>query len=83
MTDRVSAAIADERMRVRPLGDVPVADPSTVSDPASPGFQLVQQTLAEVAPAAVVAPDLVLGGTDSHHYAGLTPTVLRFVPART
>ena len=58
VTERVRATIADDRVQVRPFGDVPAADPSAVSDPASPGFQLVQQTLAEVAPDAVVAPTL-------------------------
>jgi carboxypeptidase PM20D1 len=79
--ERVREIIADPRVQVRPLRDAPITEPSAVSDPASPGFQLVQQALAEVTPDAVVAPTLVLGGTDSHHYAGLTPTILRFIPA--
>jgi carboxypeptidase PM20D1 len=33
-----------------------------------------------VYPGTVVAPYLVLGATDARHYAGLTPTILRFAP---
>lgn len=33
-------------------------------------------------PPTIVAPALVLGATDSRHYAGLTKDVYRFLPQR-
>lgn len=36
--------------------------------------------IRQVFPGTVVAPYLVIGATDARHYAGLTPTVLRFAP---
>ena len=37
---------------------------------------------AQVAPDAAFAPYLTLGGTDSRHYTGLTPSVYRFSASR-
>jgi len=42
-------------------------------------FQLLARTIRQVIPAAVVTPWLVVGATDSRHYARLTPNVLRFI----
>jgi len=44
-------------------------------------FQLLARTIRQVIPEAVVTPWLVVGGTDSRHYARLTPNVLRFIGA--
>ncbi len=44
-------------------------------------FQLLARTIRQVVPEAVVTPWLVVGATDSRHYARLTPNVLRFVGA--
>lgn len=55
-------------------------DPSPVSSTASPAFRLLARTIGEVFPGAVVAPGLVLGGTDSRHFTGIAEDVYRFVP---
>jgi carboxypeptidase PM20D1 len=44
-------------------------------------FQLLTRTIRQVFPGSVVTPWIVVGATDSRHYAGLTPNVLRFVGA--
>ena len=36
----------------------------------------------QAAPDAVVAPYLVVGGTDARHFAGLSDAVYRFIPVR-
>jgi carboxypeptidase PM20D1 len=72
----------------RELGDLPVTvhareggrDPSPVSSPGSPAFRALARSIGEVFPGAVVAPGLVLGGTDSRHFTGLADDVYRFVP---
>ena len=55
-------------------------EPSAVSDVESPSFKLIQRTIRETAPAAIAAPALLVGATDSRHYAALTRNIYRFLP---
>jgi len=77
----VRRAIADPRVEVR-AQEAALSEPSPVSDVKSPSFQLLQRTIREVAPDAVVVPWLVVGGTDARHYAALTRDSYRFSAAR-
>lgn len=43
-------------------------------------YALLERTIARSFPDAVVAPYLVVGGTDARHYDGLTDAVYRFIP---
>ena len=52
------------------------------SDPASPLFETMRHVLAEHAPGAVLAPDLIVGGTDAKSVAPLGIKVYGFVPMR-
>lgn len=77
--DRVVRVIDDERVQVSMTGAG--ADPSPVSDPDSPAFDLVASTAVGVAgPDVLVAPYLVMGGTDAKHYSGRSANVFRFLP---
>jgi carboxypeptidase PM20D1 len=76
----VNAAVGDDRVQVETLGVC--SDPSPVSDPESESFALMQRTIGEVFPGAVVAPALVLGGTDARYYTGVSDDVYRFSPYR-
>jgi carboxypeptidase PM20D1 len=55
-------------------------EPSTVSDVESASFKLIQRTIHETAPAAIAAPALLVGATDSRHYSALTRNIYRFLP---
>ena len=77
----VRRAIADARIEVRPL-EGPLSEPSPISDANSPSFRLLQRTIREIVPDAVVVPWLVVGGTDARHYAALTRDSYRFSAAR-
>jgi carboxypeptidase PM20D1 len=77
--EHVRRAIADPRVEVSTYGDF-ASEPRPVSPTDGPAFALLRDTLRRVAPEALVAPSLVLGGTDARHYTGLTPNVYRFVP---
>jgi carboxypeptidase PM20D1 len=77
--DHVRQTVADPRVSIRILGDVPT-EPSRVSRTDSPAFQLLQRTIREVFPGVVVAPTLTVAATDSHHYADLAADVYRFLP---
>ncbi|MCL4686135.1 M20 family peptidase [Myxococcota bacterium] len=57
-------------------------DPSPVSPSDGPAFTLLQRTLAELHPSAVVAPALVVGGTDARHYTPIADAIYRFAPFR-
>lgn len=80
VTQRVREVIDDERVSVSPLGWT--GEPSPVSDPSSPAFELLGRTLLEVAPdeEITVTPYLVIGGTDAKHYSGRSDNVFRFLP---
>jgi carboxypeptidase PM20D1 len=72
----------------RQLKDLPVSvraldgarDPSPVSGTETDAFRRLARTIREVFPGVVVAPGLVLGGTDARHFAASGAEVYRFVP---
>ena len=78
VVERVRRIVADTAIRVRVLPGASEASP--VASPESEGYRAVAAAIRRVYPGTVVAPYLVLGATDARHYAGLTPTVLRFAP---
>jgi len=57
-------------------------NPSSVSSTESLGFKLIEQTIREFADDALVAPYLVMGGTDSKYFYPLTDSVYRFLMIR-
>lgn len=61
---------------------VRVTEPSPVSSSDGPAWELLRGALEEVAPEAVMAPGLVVGGTDSKHYARVAEESYRFTPYR-
>ncbi|HUP43273.1 MAG TPA: M20/M25/M40 family metallo-hydrolase, partial [Thermoanaerobaculia bacterium] len=77
----VRRAVADPRIEVEVYGDFASAA-SPASPTSGPAYELLAGTVARVFPEAVVAPSLVLGGTDARHFTGLTPHVYRFAPLR-
>ncbi len=57
-------------------------NPSPVSDPEAPAYKIVEKTIRQVFPDTVVAPGLVMGGTDSKHFVRVSDNIYRFVPFR-
>ncbi len=80
VTEHVRKVVDDPRVRMQPLSPEPPAEASPRSSAQSPEFRLMQRTLAQVYPDAVVAPFVFVGATDSKHYAALTPNIFRFSP---
>ena len=78
VVQEVRRIIDDESIKVKIIGN-PSA-PSSVSDPEAPAFQRLHRTIRSVFPAAIVAPYVVVGTTDSRQYAALSPNVYRFSP---
>jgi carboxypeptidase PM20D1 len=81
VVEHAQRAISDPRVEIKPLGGFK-SEPSFVSDTASPSFKSLVRTIRQVFPGVLVAPGLVLGGTDSRHYAALTRSIYRFSPIR-
>jgi carboxypeptidase PM20D1 len=78
--EHVRKVVNDPRVKMQPLPGEPPSEASPRSSAQSPEFHLMQRTLAQVYPDAVVAPFVFVGATDSKHYAPLTPNIFRFSP---
>jgi carboxypeptidase PM20D1 len=84
--DTVDAVVAHVRSKAGPNVQVSVipgaGDPSPVSSTDAPAYQALARTLRAQFPGVIVAPSLVLTGTDSHLYAPVADQVYRFAPVR-
>lgn len=74
----VRDVVDDPQIEVRCIGVC--RDPSPISPVDAEGFAVVDRAIAHVFPGVLVAPHLVVGGTDARHYAELSPEVYRFLP---
>ncbi|PCJ37569.1 MAG: hypothetical protein COA99_12690 [Moraxellaceae bacterium] len=77
--EHVNTVIGNTSVLVRQKG-VFAQEPSDISETSSRGFQLVQKTINQIYPGVIVAPGLVMGVTDSRHYADLIENIYRFSP---
>lgn len=73
-------SIDDPRVSLSPL-DVP-REASPVSPIDTDPFRTLQTTIHQVFPDVVVAPFVLVGGTDTVHYTDLCEHIYRFIPAR-
>lgn len=80
--ERVRSIISDDRVQVSIHGEEGV-DPSPVSDPSGAAFAMLARTIRQALDGedVIVAPYLVMGGTDAKYYSGRSPNVFRFLPA--
>ena len=76
----VRETVADERIQPTRLPEN--YDPPPPSPTSSASFQLINRTLRSVFPGTLVAPGLMLGGTDSRHFSAISNHVYRFSPIR-
>ncbi|HEY1233689.1 MAG TPA: M20 family peptidase [Candidatus Binatia bacterium] len=74
----VRDVIADRTVSILPL-PMPL-EPSSVSSIDSASFAILSKTIRQTYPMAVVAPALLVAGTDSRHYRNLTKNIFRFLP---
>ncbi len=58
------------------------SEASAVSPTTSESYQLINRTVREVFPGTIVAPGLMIGGTDSRHFLRISEHVFRFSPVR-
>ncbi len=74
--DRMARIIDDPGVTISPT---PGTDPSPLSPLDTPAYAQLRRTILEVAGDVAVAPYLVVGATDSRHYARLTRQIYRFL----
>jgi carboxypeptidase PM20D1 len=80
VVEHVRRAIDDERVGIEVLPQSSEASP--VASRASDGYRLIERTVRELFPGVVVAPGLMIGGTDSRHMVGVAENIYRFSPVR-
>jgi carboxypeptidase PM20D1 len=78
--DHVRRTIGDDRISIEPFSGN--SEPTPMSSTASPSYQALNRTIREVFPDVVVAPGLMLAGTDSRLYASIADNIFRFSPVR-
>lgn len=76
--EHVGRTVNDPRVTVQALEFA--SEPSSISSAESAAFENLARTIRQVYPGVLVAPSLVLGATDSRHYAALSDDVYRFTP---
>jgi carboxypeptidase PM20D1 len=76
----VVRAIADPRIQVEVVAGF--SEPSRVASLDAPGYRAIARTVAELHPDFVVAPGLMVGGTDSRHFDVVADNVYKFSPMR-
>jgi carboxypeptidase PM20D1 len=74
----VRTTVDDSRVAVALKGTP--SPPSPVSSTSSEAYLTLTRTILALEPDAIVAPSLVVGATDSRHYAGYARDVYRFLP---
>jgi carboxypeptidase PM20D1 len=83
-TESVQAAVrrivADDGIEITALG--PGFNPSRLSTSRSDSFRLIERTVREVFPDAIVAPGLMLAASDARQFDGISAASFRFMPIR-
>lgn len=81
VVEHVKKIIDDEGITLQRTG-AGTSDPSRLSTTNSMGFTSITRSVRQVFPDAVIAPSLVVTGTDSGHYESISENSYRFVPMR-
>lgn len=75
---RVKEIIDNDSIAVSILGKG--NDPVPLSSTENFAFQTIHKTIKSIFPDVIVAPNVMLGATDSKFYAALTPSIYKFSP---
>lgn len=76
----VKRVIADDRIEVTTLGTA--SEPSRLSSPDSDGYRVIERSVREVFPDAMVAPGLMIAASDARHFDAIAERSYRFMPVR-
>jgi carboxypeptidase PM20D1 len=76
----VKQTVADDRVSTERMPGS--AEPSKVASTDSPSYRLIERTVRELFPGTIVAPGLMVGGTDSQHFGAVSDHIYKFSPVR-
>ena len=76
----VKQAVANDRFELSVLPGV--VDASKVAPTDSASYKLIERTVRELFPGTIVAPGLMIGGTDSQHFGNVSDHIYKFSPVR-
>jgi carboxypeptidase PM20D1 len=76
----VKQTVADDRVSAERLPGS--SEPSKVASTDSASYRLIERTIRELFPDTIVAPGLMVGGTDSQHFADVSDHIYKFSPVR-
>jgi carboxypeptidase PM20D1 len=80
VTDHIRRTIGNDRISIEPFaGNI---DPAPVAATSSQPYRALTRTIREIFPDVIVAPGLMVAGTDSRHYTEVSDNILRFSPVR-
>jgi carboxypeptidase PM20D1 len=81
IVDHVKKSINDPRIKIETSEhDVTPASPVTATDTES--YKMLHKTVRQIFPNVLVAPYLLVGGTDTKHYVEVADHIFRFLPMR-
>jgi carboxypeptidase PM20D1 len=72
-------AIGNDKVKLK-LGSA--SEASKVAPTGSASYKLIERTVRELFPGTIVAPGLMVGGTDSKHFEQLSDHIYKFSPVR-
>ena len=78
--EHIKRTIADDRIAIEV--DATAREASRLSSIDSAEFGLLHRSIKEVYPDVVVAPFVLVGGTDSYHFQDIAKNIYRFIPSR-
>lgn len=79
--DHVRKTIDNPNIEITKTGFIE-KKPTPVNNTESKSFQMMQKTIHQIFPDAIVAPGIVIGGTDSQYYTEISENILLFFPWR-
>jgi carboxypeptidase PM20D1 len=74
---KITRMINDNRTKITKLASVEASATTSVE---ATGYRVVQQVAYKTFDSTLVAPFLLIGGTDSKHFQKISPTIVRFSP---
>lgn len=78
--EHVKRTVSSDRFELVALPGA--TEPSKVAPTSSASYRLIERTVRELFPGTVVAPGLMVGGTDSQHFANVSDHIYKFSPVR-
>lgn len=75
-------SVVDKRIDVSLGENSQATEPPPISGTDQFGYDVIQTTIREIYPEAIVAPSLVVATTDARHYTGVSKNIYRFLPVK-